>query len=389
MVLKFTNKGKFLLEIGGYNKSNGNTDTKSVHQATDIQVYPKTNEVFVSDGYGNRRVIVFDANTGAFKRMWGAFGNVPTDWQIIKRRRTSGGTATPGEGDRRLLVLPVGPAALECWRCLAVLAVLRLAVRLEPAELPAGVVVAVVQHLDRLEITGPGPTNNAVTKQLDAEKTPKFQVLSANVGADGNGGVTFTGKGRFFDTMGSHFGFEAQGEYYYMHGQREGQADFGLVDRLGKHVQAGLFASFKHVNLAGNQTGGTLGEGALAVDYIFSRGRVGIFGTKGFLDNALINSVHGVDANGVIQNNVLVENYLKIVDQAGVAGTVGLWGKNYAEGNLGYLKSVAYGDHIGGTVRLIFPLNNKIALTAEGGVNETMLSRGNDGRAVFGVSSAT
>jgi hypothetical protein len=225
----------------------------------------------------------------------------------------------------------------------------------------------------------------AVKSQLDAEKTPKFQVLSANVGADGNGGVTFTGKGRYFDTIGTHFGLEAQGEYYYVRGQAEGQADFGLVDRVGKHVQAGLFASFKHVNLAGNQTGGTLGEGALAVDYIFSRGRVGIFGTKGFLDNALINSVHDVDANGVFQNNILVQNYLKIVDQAGVAATIGLWGKNYAEGNLGYLKSVVYGDHLGGTVRLIFPLNSMIALTAEGGVNETLLSRGNDGRAAFGV----
>jgi DNA-binding beta-propeller fold protein YncE len=47
-------------------------------------VYPKTNEAFVSDGYGNRRLIVFDADTGAFKRMWGAFGNVPVDWQPIK-----------------------------------------------------------------------------------------------------------------------------------------------------------------------------------------------------------------------------------------------------------------------------------------------------------------
>lgn len=225
----------------------------------------------------------------------------------------------------------------------------------------------------------------AVKTQLDAEKTPKFQLLGANVGADGNGGVTFTGRGRFFDTMGTRFGFEAQGEYYYVKGQQEGQFDFGLVDRLGKHVQAGLFSSFKHVTLAGNQSGGTLGEGALALDYIFSRGRVGIFGTKGFLDNALINRANAVDANGVFQKNVILENYLKIVDQAGVATTVGLWGKNYAEGNVGYLKSVAYGDRIGGTLRLIFPLNSKIALTAEGGVNETMLSAGNDGRAVFGV----
>jgi len=224
-----------------------------------------------------------------------------------------------------------------------------------------------------------------VTRRLDAEKTPKFQVLGANVGADSNGNVTFTGKGRFFDTLGTRFGFQAQSEYFYAHGQREGQADIGLVDRLGKRVQAGLFASFKHVTLAGNQNGGTLGQGALAVDYIFSRGRVGIFGTKGFLDNALINRANGVDPNGVLQRNVILENYLKVVDQAGVSATVGLWGKNYVEGNAGYLKSVAYGDRFGGTVRVIFPLNDKIAFTAEGGVNETMLSRGNDGRAVFGV----
>src|SRR5947207_15456861 len=102
------------------------------------------------------------------------------------------------------------------------------------------------------------------------------------------------------------------------------------------------------------------------------------------MDNALMNRTNAVE-NGIFQNNVILENYLKIVDQAGVSATVGLWGRNYAEGNLGYLKSVAYGDHIGGTVRLIFPLNNKTALTAEGGVNDTMISRGNDGRAVFGV----
>ena len=99
-----------------------------------------------------------------------------------------------------------------------------------------------------------------VKSQLDAEKTPKFQLLGANVGADGNGSVTFTGRGRFFDTLGTRFGFEAQAEYYYVHGQREGQADIGLVDRLGRHVQAGLFASFKHVTLAGNQSGGTLAK---------------------------------------------------------------------------------------------------------------------------------
>lgn len=79
MLLKFTAKGKFLLQLGSYDKSGGNTDTRSVRRAADAFVYPKTNEVFVADGYGNRRVIVFDAGTGAFKRQWGAFGNAPLD----------------------------------------------------------------------------------------------------------------------------------------------------------------------------------------------------------------------------------------------------------------------------------------------------------------------
>jgi DNA-binding beta-propeller fold protein YncE len=79
MILKFTNKGKFVKQIGHRDQSTGNNDTMNVYSSTDLSVYPKTNEVFVADGYINRRVIVFDATTGAFKRMWGAFGNVPVD----------------------------------------------------------------------------------------------------------------------------------------------------------------------------------------------------------------------------------------------------------------------------------------------------------------------
>ncbi len=44
-----------------------------------VFVDPRTNEAYIADGYGNRRVLVLDADTGAFKRMWGAFGNVPAD----------------------------------------------------------------------------------------------------------------------------------------------------------------------------------------------------------------------------------------------------------------------------------------------------------------------
>ena len=78
-LLKFTQDGKFVKQIGHSTQSKGNADTKNFHQPADAVVYAKTNEVFVADGYGNHRVIVMDADTGAFKRMWGAFGNKPMD----------------------------------------------------------------------------------------------------------------------------------------------------------------------------------------------------------------------------------------------------------------------------------------------------------------------
>jgi hypothetical protein len=78
-VLKFTQAGKFVMQIGRSNQSTGNADTRNVHRAADVWVYPRTHEIFVADGYGNHRVVVFDVNTGAFKRMWGAFANKPMD----------------------------------------------------------------------------------------------------------------------------------------------------------------------------------------------------------------------------------------------------------------------------------------------------------------------
>ena len=80
-VLKFTRAGKFLLQIGTQNVHGGNADTKNMLQPTGIFVDPANNEVYVSDGeHGNhRRVIVFDGATGAYRRMWGAYGNVPED----------------------------------------------------------------------------------------------------------------------------------------------------------------------------------------------------------------------------------------------------------------------------------------------------------------------
>jgi DNA-binding beta-propeller fold protein YncE len=102
MLLKFTNTGKFMLEVGGRSVSLGSKDPKSVNKPGDLFVSAKTNEVYVADGYGNRRVIVFDADTGAFKRMWGAFGNPPEDDADSGGRGPSGGPlgARAGGGGR-------------------------------------------------------------------------------------------------------------------------------------------------------------------------------------------------------------------------------------------------------------------------------------------------
>jgi DNA-binding beta-propeller fold protein YncE len=78
-ILKFTKAGKFVMQIGKGVQKKTNADTKNLWEPADVFVYAKTNELFVADGYGNKRIIVFDADTGAFKRMWGAFGAVPID----------------------------------------------------------------------------------------------------------------------------------------------------------------------------------------------------------------------------------------------------------------------------------------------------------------------
>jgi lactonase family protein with 7-bladed beta-propeller/NHL repeat-containing protein len=77
MILKFTNTGKFVMQIGKRGQSTGDADTANVHQPADVFVHAPSNELFVADGYGNHRVIVFDADNGKFKRTWGAFGGKP------------------------------------------------------------------------------------------------------------------------------------------------------------------------------------------------------------------------------------------------------------------------------------------------------------------------
>jgi DNA-binding beta-propeller fold protein YncE len=81
-ILKFTIDGRFLLQIGRSGQSQGSNDTANLGSPADIRVDAAAREVYVADGYRNRRVIVFDARTGAYKRHWGAYGRTPSDERL-------------------------------------------------------------------------------------------------------------------------------------------------------------------------------------------------------------------------------------------------------------------------------------------------------------------
>ena len=79
MLLKLAGDGTVVLQIGHRGESTGNDDTSNLRRPAESFVYEASGEVFVADGYGNRRVIVMDAETGEYQRLWGAFGNAPLD----------------------------------------------------------------------------------------------------------------------------------------------------------------------------------------------------------------------------------------------------------------------------------------------------------------------
>lgn len=76
-VLKFTGAGKFLLQIGKAGQTGDDASKTALHRPTAVDVDVAANEVYVADGLGNHRIVVFDATTGAYKRHWTANGAKP------------------------------------------------------------------------------------------------------------------------------------------------------------------------------------------------------------------------------------------------------------------------------------------------------------------------
>ena len=225
------------------------------------------------------------------------------------------------------------------------------------------------------------PTVQQVTQAVQDAMPPepdRFSVLNLNAGPDTNdGNISFSGRGRYFQPFGRRSAVQAEGEFLHYFGRNEGQFDIGLVNRWGR-VQAGGFTSFKYVKFDEWARAGGLGQASVTLDYVFNRGRFGFSGSKGFIDGAVVNEA-------ILSRNIREETFVKVVDQVGVSTTLGAWGDTWFEGNVGALFRRGGGNKPGGTIRYIHPLSERIALTIEGGLNETLVSSNNTGRIVFGL----
>ncbi|MGB7761734.1 MAG: OmpA family protein [Bryobacteraceae bacterium] len=230
----------------------------------------------------------------------------------------------------------------------------------------------------------PPATPPAAPTQEAKKGSDKFSLLGISVGptygSSNRGNATFDANGRFFSPFGSDgsHAVQAQGEYIYNNQDQEGQFDLGLVNRWG-NVQAGVFGSFKYLNYKQYQTGGALGQGAFLLDYIFGRGRIGVFGTQGFKNYAVVNSV-------TLAPGAYMQTYAKVVNQYGADALFGVWGNAYLQGNLGLLRrEVNGGNTVGGEIKLTQPVSSHLALTAALDYNQTGVFSTGNGQVLFGL----
>lgn len=83
-VLQFSRDGRFIRQIGRSGQTSGSNSKTDLNRPALAVVDPAGEELYIADGYGNRRILVLDAKTGAYKRHWGAYGNLPDDTDLGK-----------------------------------------------------------------------------------------------------------------------------------------------------------------------------------------------------------------------------------------------------------------------------------------------------------------
>lgn len=228
--------------------------------------------------------------------------------------------------------------------------------------------------------------SQAAAKVEEAQKARNKVISNVGVnfgptyGAGKTGSFTASANGSLFAPFGADqtYAVQSQAEYMYYPGRQEGQFDLGLVSRMG-NFQAGGFASFKYLNFSNYQNGGALGQAAVMVDYLFNGGKIGFFGTKGFKNYAVLNSV-------TLAPGAYLQTYARVADQAGFDALVGVWGKAYLQGDLGLVVAHTRSDAPGGSLKLVQPFSEHVAFTAELGYNETYLSSKDSGRVAVGLA---
>lgn len=222
------------------------------------------------------------------------------------------------------------------------------------------------------------PTAEAIAEKVEETQKANNHIISnvgLNIGpAFGNGRpndshVTASAHGMFFAPFGADktYAVQAQGQYNYFPGFQEGQFDLGLVDRVGA-VQAGAFSSFKYVNFGQYQQGAVVGQAAFLLDYLFDGGKVGVYGTEGFKNFGVLNSVE-------LAPGAYEQTFARIDNQVGFDATVGAWGNAYIQGNAGAIFAHYQGNKPGFNIKLVQPIIPHLAFTAGVGYNETYVAQ--------------
>jgi DNA-binding beta-propeller fold protein YncE len=78
-ILKFTRTGTFVAQFGEPGQEPNSNARNHFGGVAKVAFDVAANEAYLADGYGNKRVAIVDADTGEFKRLWGAYGNAPDD----------------------------------------------------------------------------------------------------------------------------------------------------------------------------------------------------------------------------------------------------------------------------------------------------------------------
>ena len=212
-LIKFSADGHQLLEIGRKSKEpKNNQDTTLLGRAAGIEVDDAAHEVYVADGYLNNRIVVYDSDTGKFKRGWGAYGialgEIPNVVEHIEAEIAASGTLPPyaaGEAPAKQFRSPV-----HCVRLSA-----------------DGLVYVCDRHNDRIQVftrkgkfisefaVRPATLGNGSTWTLAFSHDPKQQYLLIVDGENNVIWVTRRADGVIVSSIG-HSGRNA-GQFHWVH----------------------------------------------------------------------------------------------------------------------------------------------------------------------------